>query len=667
MESAVVVVCTLFAIGCVCRVWGVRGFVEHVLLGYVVGIALVTLWGTVLSGLGVFGSLHGYAVLAGTTAVAAGLVAWMTRRGPETAGGAAHAAGPLGEAGDDPATCRYRSLLLWPLVATAALTAVVNLGVVVWCAPNNWDSLCFHLARVAYYLQQGSMRPFGADFWAQETHPRASPSLLTFLYVVTGRNENLMQLTGFLAYATAVVAVYGITRRCGRGREESLVAAGLAAILTEWLMQANSTQNDIPLTACVGSVVYFLLAYRETGARRYLAAAGFGGGVAFAVKSTLALAVPALAVVAGEALLHRAARGTRTVRDAALLVYTFAMVAGLALFVAGYADNLARFGNLLGPRDVAADHTFAGRPVSYRLRWGTVNAARFGIDFLNIDGAPDFIRPLVRVSEVVRLSAIRVCEGMGLAVTSAEAARCTSDNAEKDVRFLRNRPPRASEDSSFWGIAGIGLIVPIVAATAVAGAGGSHLCCLAVAAVLFFVAQSFAGPYDPWRGRHFSTMAIFAAPLAAAITRFHSPLLRLYALAIVALACLFALAAVTFRPDCRINPPLRGGASRQFWTLSRLEQVAGDLPYAVAFDRTVPRDATVAVCLPGNRPEYVLFGAGLTRTLLPINSFERGVQPIPERADWLLFSSGLGIPVEPGDEALPRGTDGEAWYLRRLR
>ena len=111
---------------------------------------------------------------------------------------------------------------------------------------------------------------------------------------------------------------------------------------------------------------------------------------------------------------------------------------------------------------------------------------------------------------------------------------------------------------------------------------------------------------------------------------------------------------------------LRGGASRQFWKLSRLEQVAGELPHAIAFDRTVPPDATVAVCLPDNQPEYVLFGAGLTRTLLPINSFARGLQPIPERADWLVFASGLGIPVEPGDEPLPVPA-GEAWYLRRLR
>jgi len=667
MESALVVACTLFAMACVCRVWGARGGVEHVLLGSVAGIAIITIWGTVLSAFSALGSLHGYTILAGATALAAGLVAWGTERPRGTAAGAGPGPVVAGEAGDDPATGRYLASLLWPLVATAAMAAALNLAVVVWCAPNNWDSLCFHLARVAYYLQQGSTQPFGANFWAQETHPKAAPLVLGFLYVVTGRSENLLQLLGFFSYATAVVAVYGCTRRCGYGRRESLVSAGLTAILTEWLMQANSTQNDMPLTACVGAVVYFLLSYRETGERRYLAAAGFAGGVAFAVKSTFALIVPGVAVVAGEAILFRRNPRGLAAGDAAMLAYVFAMVAGMAVFVAGYADTLARFGNLLGPPGVAEDHTFTGRPLSYRLRWGTVNAARFGIDFLNVDGAPDFIRPLVRASNVVRRSAIRVCERVGLDVTSAESARRTSDDDAKDERFARGRPPRSSEDLSFWGLAGIGLILPVAAATAVTGTGGRHLRCLAVAAILFFVAQAFAGPYDPYRGRHFSTMAIFAAPVAAAVTRWRSRLLRFHAVATVGLACLFALTAVVFRPDCRINPPIRGGASRQFWTLSRLEQVAADLPAVIAFDRAVPTDASVAVCLPGNRPEYALFGAGLTRTLLPINSFARGLQPVPERAGWLLFSGGLGIHVEPGDEALPQGNGGEAWYLRRLR
>ncbi len=670
MESICIIVCSLLAIAGVCRLCGARGAVEYVLLGYVVGIACIAVWGTVLSGLDAFGDLRGYLVLSAVTAAGVWLGVFASRRYRQTHPAGDDGVGSVGQPEADRGNGRHVRLLTGALLVTAGIAGLINLLVVVGCAPNNWDSLCYHLARVAFYLQQRSMRPFGANYFAQELTAKAVPAVLAFLYVVTGRAENLMQLLGFGSYVTAVVAVYGIARRCGCLRGHALLAAGFAAILTEWLMQATSTQDHMPLTACVGALVYFLLAYRQAGDGRYLAMAAMTAGVAFAVKSTFLLAVPSVALVAAESLAFRSRRVSTFVRDGFLFAATAAMFVGMAVFIGGYAENLARYGNVVGPRFVVDSHSSAGQSLADRPRSLLLNAARYGIEFLSLDGAPDFVRPLVRLQIAVRGMAARACAWVGLDVQCAEAKR---------YDFNIARAPCSAEDTSYWGILGFGLILPLVAAVACARSAPRPLRVLAVAAGVFFLVQAFACPYSPWQGRYFSTMAIFAVPVAAEVGRWRSPLWRGYAIALTAIACLFAISAVTFRPDCRVNPPLFGGSSQPFWKLSRIEQLSlpphnsnpEEFEMLRTFDRVVPRDAVVALALLGNTPEYALFGEHLTRTLIPMNSFEAGpygsLQPIPERAEWLLFSATVDIAPEPGDMQLPKLPGQDVFYLRRLR
>ena len=94
------------------------------------------------------------------------------------------------------------------------------------------------------------------------------------------------------------------------------------------------------------------------------------------------------------------------------------------------------------------------------------------------------------------------------------------------------------------------------------------------------------------------------------------------------------------------------------------------------FDELVPENATVALGTINDDYEYPLYGKDLTRRLIAITPFERGVQPIPKEADYLFFAKSVIMP-QPGDIRL--GTDttmteadgivvpGEDYYLRKLK
>ena len=180
-----------------------------------------------------------------------------------------------------PGTAR---LLLGPLALTTTALGLVNLGIVLFVAPGEWDSMCKHLARMAYYLQQGHMRAFGANYWGQEVYPKNATLLLVYTYLVSQSNENLLQLVQFCSYWVAAGVVYGISRRAGYSREGSLFATFVFALLVEPLMQAVTTQNDLLLASYVGIAIYALLSFRVTQQSRYLVWTGVSIGFALGVK-----------------------------------------------------------------------------------------------------------------------------------------------------------------------------------------------------------------------------------------------------------------------------------------------------------------------------------------------------------------------------------------------
>lgn len=79
------------------------------------------------------------------------------------------------------------------------------------------------------------------------------------------------------------------------------------------------------------------------------------------------------------------------------------------------------------------------------------------------------------------------------------------------------------------------------------------------------------------------------------------------------------------------------------------------------FDQIVPPDATVAVLVYEDAMEYPFFGRGLTRTIIPINSFLKGRQPIPVNAQYLLYIETFPCIDINADVDLSGG-----WYLREL-
>ena len=550
----------------------------------------------------------------------------------------------------------FEGLILMPLILTVLLLGCTNLVVIVFSAPHNWDSMTYHLARVAYYLQHNNMNYFDANYWAQVIHPKNSSLLNLYTYLVSGRNENLTQLVQFISYWVAICSVYAISRKVGNSKTQSVFAATVGALLTEWLMQATTTQNDMILTVYMGATVYFLFAFRETHKWKYLGLTALGVGLSIGTKASSFLPLLSVALVALYTFFQSKANLHRRLRDFAILVGCTLIAVCIFALPSGYIENYRNFGHPIGPDNVRAIHAFEGKPISYIARNGTKNLIRYGFEFLSLDGMPP-ISPVRQVQTMMRFFPEKVVRRLGIDLETSEATRAP---------FNLQKLPHSHEDSSYWGIFGFGLVWIMVLLSIVGVIKSTDIRVLSLAAVLFLLSQAYSGPYDPWRGRYFTICAVFAAPTIGLSLQAKPRFVRAYLLLIVWIGCLSAVSAIVLRENSTlISISYQDKHRTSIFTMSRMEQLTRNrntyYEPLEAFDRLVPANATVAVFLHGDSFEYPLFGKNLTRTIIPINSFNKGLQPIPSIAEYLLYTQN-GFPCPVLDD-VHLGSD---WYLRRL-
>lgn len=315
---------------------------------------------------------------------------------------------------------------------------------------------------------------------------------------------------------------------------------------------------------------------------------------------------------------------------------------------AGYIENWQIYGHPVGPEYVRRLHAFEGESFGSVARYGTRNFVRFGFEFLSLDGLPPY-GDIYTVQQSLRRWPRAATLRLGLNLETPAATRAPFDYDKR---------PTAHEDGSYWGIFGFALLGPAALLALLVVLRPPAARALAAAGLLFWMAQAFSGPYDPWRGRYFIVAGVFVAPLAAdLVTRRLPGLLKVYLVVVVLLGCLSALSAVLGRAN---------SVPEEVYGMDRAGQLTRNRRNYTEpvrrFETAVPPTATVAVYLGEDMFEYPLFGEGLTRRLLPVNPFDRGPQPIPPEADYLLYSSALYDDRLPADRHL-----GEDWYLRDLR
>lgn len=184
--------------------------------------------------------------------------------------------------------------------AVLAATFVVALA----AAPNNWDSMVYHNARVMEWWDHGTVAPWDTPIERQVRMPPLASYFKLALLGLTG-NDVLFNLVQWAFFAFSITAAAALAARLVPSGRAGPWAALLVATIPMAILQSTSTQNDVVVAGYLLVASFFLSrAFAADGAPfRDLALGGAAVGLGLATKGTVyLLAVPLLGAAAVAAL-----------------------------------------------------------------------------------------------------------------------------------------------------------------------------------------------------------------------------------------------------------------------------------------------------------------------------------------------------------------------------
>jgi len=573
----------------------------------------------------------------------------------------------------------YLKLIFLAMFGTLAIIGITNLILVLFTVPNEWDSMTGHLNRAVRYIQRGTMEHFGGTNWNMDTYPKSVTTIQIYSYLVTGKVENAFKLIHHASYWITLISVFGIAQRIGRNLSASFFCALAYGMFLDFLMQAVTTETDIVLTAYLSCLLYFIFTFYNTRENRYLYLSGMVIGIVFGHKITFAFLLPSVFVIMIYAVFlapNFKIFFDRVIRLAAaiflsVLIYTLPT---------GYLKNIQVFGHPIGPPTALKHQSVErfGTPGNL-LKQGTRNVIRYGYDFFNLDGIRN-AQWGYDLNTQIRKPIILLEDKLHMRLDEETVYAIVPFTFQRRFDFYNANP--------YWGVFGFALILPLILLVFFRVFWSRVHWFLALAFVLDYMAISYTAVYDPFKGRYFIEPGLFGVLFLLLLFSNHrlsiiKPRRKIwkgYVLMIVLLGCTSALMSVFLNIRC-LPFDVYGHESAltmkriPFQTFARPDITK---PYET-YDSIVPQDATVALATINDDFEYPLYGAKLTRKLISINPFEKGLQPIPKEADYLFYARSVindttKIKALPTDIRL--GTDttmkhlivkGEDYYLRKLK
>jgi hypothetical protein len=174
----------------------------------------------------------------------------------------------------------FERLMLLVVCLVMTLAAVIA-----WFAPpSTWDSLNYHMPRVAQWAQARAVRPFATGIEVQNNMPPGAEEAILNLYVLAG-SDRVANFVDWFAFVGSLIGVSLIAGQLGGSRSAQMLSSVLAATLPSALAQASSTMPDLAAGFWLVIAVSEVLGFRQQGFRLGNAAfAGLAAGMVLVTK-----------------------------------------------------------------------------------------------------------------------------------------------------------------------------------------------------------------------------------------------------------------------------------------------------------------------------------------------------------------------------------------------
>jgi hypothetical protein len=391
---------------------------------------------------------------------------------------------------------------------------LLTLATALWAAPNNWDSMTYHLPRVYRWLQDRGVDFFPTNFAPQLHNPPWSGYAVLQMLALKG-DDRLVNLVQWFSMCGSVVGVSLIAERLGAALRFQLFAAVFCASLPMGILQASSSNNCYVTAFWLVCFAYYLLRLHTAPSWEGVVAAGVSLGLALFTKPTAyVFAAPLTAWLLGAWLFQvRQPRACLAVQFAALLVIA------MTINAPHYLRNYDLYGAVLGPGKEGETNEWDYRNSTYSSRALASNVLRNLGTELNT--------PKRSFNHLVEQQIIAWHRRMGISVNDSRTTWL-------DCTFTLGEPEPHSEDYS--GNFPHLIVILLVGIGAIFCGGiwrdariGGLACALLMGLLLF----CFLFRWQPWHNRLHLPLFILASPLVAMGLRSRRPALAVTAAVIL--------------------------------------------------------------------------------------------------------------------------------------
>jgi len=202
------------------------------------------------------------------------------------------------EAGTNDNLRGIRAIGLVTVVFVGGLTLFIALK----APPNNYDSMTYHMARIAHWIQNQSINYYPTSIPRQNySMPFAEYAILQ-LQLLSGGDHfaNMVQWTSFML---AIMLSTLIAKQIGISNRGQWLIAALISTLPMAILQSTSTQNDLVVGVLCLGFVYFLNKLGEKKSWETVLFAAISMGLALGTKGTAYIYCAAIGLGIGGASL----------------------------------------------------------------------------------------------------------------------------------------------------------------------------------------------------------------------------------------------------------------------------------------------------------------------------------------------------------------------------
>jgi len=148
----------------------------------------------------------------------------------------------------------------WLIVGLIGVICATTLLIALLSPPNNYDSMTYHMARVAEWIQHQNVN-FYPTAIPRQNYSMPFAEYVVLQFQILSRSDLYANLVQWLSFIFSMVIVSLITKELKFSKFTQLVAGFVASATPMAILQSSSTQNDLVLGVLCLSFAYFLLRF----------------------------------------------------------------------------------------------------------------------------------------------------------------------------------------------------------------------------------------------------------------------------------------------------------------------------------------------------------------------------------------------------------------------